>query len=172
MSFRIMKLSYVCKRVVIVPSFPTWWKMEKSAERDKIFCHLVCLFESRRIKVSPAALYTSAYNYYGKLGKRSSSATCVSFTLSSKMCTLILSLMHNNPLLNRKTTCHFPQDQRIPVFSRCTSFLQTSETCSHVYTYMHMHLYRHLFLYSILNNNCKMINLQGTHSASTVDPVH
>lgn len=47
-----------------------------------------------------------------QLGKRSSSsATCISFALSSKMCVLILSLMNNNPLLNRKATCHFPQDQ-------------------------------------------------------------
>lgn len=112
MSFRIMKLSYVCKRVVIVPSFPTWWKMEKSAERDKMFCYLVCLFESRRTKVSPAAVYI-CLQLLRKTRERSSSATCVSFAVSSKMCTLILSLMHNNPLLNRKATCHFPQDQSI-----------------------------------------------------------
>lgn len=55
-------------------------------------------------------LTTIMENQY--LGKRSSSsATCISFALSSKMCVLILSLMNNNPLLNRKATCHFPQDQ-------------------------------------------------------------
>lgn len=114
------------------------------------------------------------------VGKRSSpSATCISFALSSKMWTLILSLMNSNPPLNRKATGILATFHKIRACTQNTCSLADAHLFYKPQRPLLMSIHKCTctfigicFYMAILNNNCKRNNIQWTRSASTADLVH